>query len=73
MLFVMIGMMAALVTLLFDTTTGVFRTTAMVFSEAKLSIVERPKPYSRRLEYCDTNFFAKMRKKRILRCLNYVY
>ena len=62
MLFVVLGIMAALTTLLSATNTDVFRTTTMVFSEAKLSIVEMSRLYSRRLGYCDTNLFPKMRK-----------
>ena len=61
-LFVILSMMAALKILLSATTADVFWTTILVFSEAKLSIVERTRLYSRRLGCCDANLFSKMQK-----------
>ena len=43
-----------MIALLMATAKDVFRTTTMVFNEAKLLVDERPRLYSRQFGYCDT-------------------
>jgi hypothetical protein len=57
-----VALSALMIAILLATTTNVINTTAMVFNEAKLSIVERSRLYSRRFGYCDTAIFPKMNK-----------
>ena len=50
------------ISMLVASTADVFQTTSMVFNEAKLSVIERSRLYSRRFGYCDTASFPRMNK-----------